>query len=197
MRSTMRQRFDYCLYCYATLDGAKDCPACGRAHVVVDARIYWSREPRLRRFEQALKGLLITLLVLVFVWLAVQVGSESGDSRVATFLVGPALIIGGALFWTAGLVTRRPGYVSPSLVWGLVIGLFVIAGPLLLVLLDFLAQRDISGGEYWGKFANIFVRGLPMLLLGGVLLLAGRALAAYKRRVLPHADRAPSRRCEA
>ena len=184
----MRQRFDYCLFCYAKLDGAPECPDCGRAHDVLHARTFWSREPRLRRFEEALKGLLVTLLVLAFVWLAVRVGSESGDPRVAAFLVGPVLIVGGALYWTAGLITRRASYVSPRLVWGLVIGLFVFAGPLLLVLLDFLSKRDISGGEYWGKFADIFVRGLPVLGIGAVLLLASRGLGSYKRRVLPGAD---------
>ena len=185
--STMRRKFDYCLYCYAPLGGAEECPDCGVPHVVVDARAYWSREPRLRALEGALKAVLYVALVFAFVKLAIVVGSESGDPRVAAFLVGPILILGIALHWTAGLITRRAGYVSPKLVWGLVVGLFVFAGPLLLVLLDFLARRDVTGGEYWGKFVDIFVRGLPVLLLGGVLYLAGLGLEAYKRRVLPGA----------
>ncbi len=160
---------EYCLYCYtpmvSTQGASQRCAHCGRAHLRVDHASYWSKEPKLVRIEWAIK-LSIAAIVIGF-WYLTSTAYDLG--MVSTFLIGPLLMLGGVMWWTAGLITRKSRYFSARVLWGASIGLLVLGIPILLFVMDVIARQEIFGAEYWRSYLILASPAAPMSLLALVL----------------------------
>ncbi|MFT7671102.1 MAG: hypothetical protein ACI8X5_003818 [Planctomycetota bacterium] len=173
----------YCLYCYtpflSTGNASQRCPECARIHVRVDQALYWSREPALISMECSVKAIILLFLAL-FYWVLIKT-IGMGAHRINTFLIGPMVLLGGVLWWTAGLITRKPRYFSARLLWGLVIGLLIVAPPVLLFVMDLVAHRASFGAAYWKASFAMMLPGIPMLIIGIALHFLGRRFERFKR----------------
>lgn len=160
---------EYCLYCYSpmvsTTGASQRCAHCGRVHLRVDHGSYWTREPKLVRLEWFIK--LSIAATVIGAWLFISKTYDLG--RVSSFLVGPMLMLGGVMWWTAGLITRKSRYFSGRVLWGASIGLLVLGIPILLFILDVIARRDSFGSEYWRSYLILASPAMPMSLLGVLL----------------------------
>lgn len=189
MTATSRQRIQragYCLYCYTTLEStsgpSQRCPSCGRVHVRVNQAVFWTLEPRLRWIEAMVKAGIVLFLVGVLLALAMKV--DMGTHPVNTFFIGPLVFLGFVLWWTAGLITRKPRHFSPRLLWVTVLGLLVVGPPILLFVLDVAARRESFGPAYWNSMLLLTSPAIPMFCIALALhFFAGRFEAFKKRRI--------------
>lgn len=178
------QTASYCLYCYAPLEttGAvsQQCPRCGRRHSRGEHAQYWSREPRLREYEVTIKALIVLAVLALVPLIIKELGSDS--SPLILFFIGPLVWFGGVLYWTVGLLTRRPRYFSARLLWLGTITLYVVGTPLLMFTLDLIARREDFGAEYWRKYLVLLTPAVPLLILASALGAFGRRFEEFKRR---------------
>lgn len=180
---------EYCLYCYApltTTSGASQrCPHCGRVHLRADHASRWTREPLLVRIEQSIKLLIAGLICgwLVYLNNTIHLG------RLSTFLIGPLLMLGGVLWCTAGLITRKSRYFSGRVLWCSSILLLVVGLPLLLFVMDVVARRQSFNAEYWSTYLVLASPALPLILFAIALHFGARRFEAFKARRLASWDR--------
>lgn len=174
----------YCLYCYAPLESSsgpsKRCARCGNIHLKADQATYWTRERYMRGVEYAVKLGIVVFLVLFFLALAAKV--DMGAHRINTFFIGPLALLGGVLWWTAGLITRKPRYFSPRLLWGLVLLLLIVGPPILFFVMDVIARKETFGPGYWTNSLALALPGLPLLVIGALLHFFGEHFEGFKRR---------------
>ena len=184
-------RHEYCLYCYAplhTLNASQRCARCGRVHVRADQAAYWTKEPTIVRVERVLKFGVVLLMVGVFsvFWFDIDLGHERLKTfhlgRVNTFLIGPLLMLGGLLWWTAGFITRKPRYFSPSVLWISVFLMLALGTPVLLFILDVAARHSSFGAEYWEAYLVLASPAIPMPFLGLALFLLSRKYEVFKKQ---------------
>lgn len=178
------QRAQYCLYCYEPLESksgpSQRCGRCGRIHVRINQQVYWSLEPRLRFIENLVKLGIVIFLAGLMVALAVEVGM--GAHRVNTFFIGPLVFLGFVLWWTAGLITRKPRHFSPRMLWSTVLLLLVFGPPVIFFVLDVAARREAFGPEYWNSMLMMVIPALPMAFIAAGLHVFGRRFEAFKKR---------------
>ncbi len=178
------QRAHYCLYCYGPLESkpgpSQRCERCGRVHVQVDHAVYWTLEPRMRWIERVVKAsIVVSILGLPLVLVK---WSGGFDNLTGTFLCGPFLLLGPALWWTAGLITRQPRHFSPRVLWTTVVLLFAVAPPILIFIIDVAARHESFGPDYWRALPLMAVPATPAILVAAGLQLFGRSFEAFKRR---------------
>ena len=177
-------RTEYCLYCYEPLQGpsraSQRCERCGKVHLHADHATYWTRERRLVEVESLVKFGIFILVVIFFFALANKVGM--GPHRINTFFIGPLVMLGGVLWWTAGLITRKPRYFSPRVLWISTIVLLILGPPVLLFVLDVIARKESFGPEYWKGYLVLASPGLPMLLIAVALHFLGDRFQEFKRK---------------
>ena len=178
------KRSQYCLYCYTPLPSKAGpslrCESCGRIHVRIDSAKFWTREPRLLSLERSVKAGIILSVVALFLVLARAV--DMGPHRVNTFFIMPLLMLGGVLWWTAGLVTRKARYFSPRMLWSTVLVLMVVGPPVLIFALDISARRESFGPEYWKALLVLASPAAPMFIIATALHLFGDRFEAFKRK---------------
>lgn len=175
---------EYCLFCYApmatTCGASQRCARCGRVHLRIDHSTHWSREPKLVCIEWSIKGVIASLIIAWFVYLSMN--HELGP--VSTFLIGPMLMLGGVLWWTAGLITRKPRYFSGRVLWTSSILMLAFGTPVLLFIMDVVARRSTFGSEYWKAYLILASPVLPMIVIAGLLLLFAKSFDRFKERRL-------------
>lgn len=179
-------RSAYCLYCYEPLEPSSKptqrCPRCGKIHVQVNQAVFWSLEPALLRIERGIKLGVVLLMAALLVAVAKKMGMEA--HRVNAVFIGPIAMLGGVLWWTAGLITRKPRYFSARLLWSTVLVLLVVVPPILLLVLDLQTHRGSFGPEYWRSLLFLTAPALPMVVLAACLRhFAGRFEEFKKRRI--------------
>ncbi len=153
-----------------------------------DQASYWSREPKIVRVERLVKFGVVVLTLGIFSVFLFQL--DLGHERLKTFklgpvnsfLVGPLLMLGGLMWWTAGFITRKPRYFSPRVLWVSVFLMFAVGTPVLLFILRVAARRASFDAEYWQAYLVLAPPAIPMPFLGILLVLAGRRFEAFKRR---------------
>ena len=145
------------------------CSRCGRIHLHVNQEVYWTLEPGLRRIERAVKAGIVLFLALFLI--AITKEYELGP--VSSFFVGPLVWLGCALWWTAGLITRKPRHFSPRLLWTTTVIMLVVAPPILIFLLDVAARREGFDATYWRKLLLLATPGMPAFVFAGALQLFG------------------------
>jgi hypothetical protein len=164
---------EYCLYCYtpmvSTKGASQRCAHCGRIHLRIDHASHWTKEPKLVALEWIIK-LSIASVVVAF-WFLTSTEYDLGP--VSTFLIGPLLMLGGVMCWTAGLITRKSRYFSARVLWGASIGMLVLGIPVLLFVMDVTARKETFGAEYWRSYLILSSPAMPMALVA--LLLHGFA----------------------
>ncbi len=126
-----------------------------------------------------IKALIVVLMVALFLSLALAV--DMGPHAVNTFFVGPIVWLGGVLWWTAGLITRKPRYFSPKLLWVGSILLLVLGTPVLMFVLDLVARRESFGPEYWRNYLVLVSPALPLIILASLLPILGERFESFKR----------------
>lgn len=167
----------YCLYCYEALERtgsvSQRCPRCNRVHLKRDSLRFWTREPQMIVIERCVKAGVVLFIVALFLAIHATLGptAQSTDS----FFFGPLVMLGGVLWWTAGLITRKPRNFSARLLWGLVILLLVVGPPVLFMTLDLVAQREDMDFDYLKRNLAMALPGLPLIVIGIPLhFLSGR-----------------------
>jgi hypothetical protein len=161
---------EYCLYCYTpmmTTKGASQrCAHCGRVHLRIDHTSHWTKEPKLVALERFIK-LSIAAVVTAF-WF--YTSAEYNLGPVSSFLFGPLLMLGGVMWWTAGLITRKSRYFSGRVLWGASIAMLVVGMPILLFVMDVTARHETFGAEYWRSYLILASPAMPMTLVALLLL---------------------------
>ena len=137
MRATKPDyRTPYCLSCYAPLGElsapSTRCPSCGAANLTVDLRRLWTREPKVRRVEALLKGLIVVVLGTLSAVMLLYPGT--GTSGPGHGMAAGAPILLGVLLWDAASISQRDSLFRGSLIWPIVGGL--VLGPATLIFLS-------------------------------------------------------------
>lgn len=173
---------EYCLYCYApmatTVGASQRCARCGKVHLRRDQVSHWSREPKLIAIEWAIKSVIVVGLI---VYLGITTTNYQ-LGPVSTFFIGPLLMLGGVLWWTTGLITRRPRYFSARVLWSTTILMLVFGTPLLLFVMDIVARRESFDSDYWQAYMVLASPALPMLIIAALLHFFSARFAAFKKR---------------
>lgn len=183
---TRIQTSSYCLYCYSSIETTRGvsqrCPRCGRRHSKAEHEAYWSREPRLRAIESLIKTLIVAGMAVLILAIIGELGPDGAP--VILFFIGPIVWLGGALFWTAGLITRRPRYFSAKLLWVGSITLYVVGTPILMFVLDVIARRESFGADYWRSYLLLVSPAVPLAMLAAGLRWFGGWFETFKRERL-------------
>lgn len=177
---------EYCLYCYTPIVAkpgpSQRCESCDRVHVRINQAVYWSLEPGLRKIEWWIKAGIVVFVVGLFMVLVKAV--DLGPHAVNSFFIGPLVMLGGVLWWTAGLITRKPRYFSARVLWSTVLVLLVLGPPVLFFLMDVVARRESYGAEYWKGLLFMSSPAVPMIVIAGVLHFFSDRFEAFKRKRL-------------
>lgn len=165
----------YCLYCYASLDPDagidRRCPDCGRLDQRVDRQIYWTRERKLAKVEEALKlGVFGVLVCSCFIVVPKFIDMKAVGPGAGWLIVVPLVLVTMLLWQTVSLITHRPRYLRARLTWALVF-LFIPVAPVLFLLAVALSIGSGFGGL--GAAGIYLLVTLPPCL--GLSLLAWKA----------------------
>ncbi len=174
----------YCLYCYAPLDQDagvdRRCPECGRLDQRVDRAIYWTRERKLAKVEEALKVGVIGLLVIACLVLVPKfIGMKASGPGAGWLIVAPLVVVTMLLWQTISLITHRPRYFRARLAWALVF-LLIPIGPVLFLFAISLSTSGSVGGL--GGFSRVeMLAFLPCAGLSWLAWKSGEWIEQWKR----------------